>query len=242
MAHRSQASFDAVRFALRFASRLFGQKGIALFLHSFAWRPIPANSRAAEGPMQRSLRLLLQLRLRCPFCRATHLRFVGQKGNVRCTHSYACVYAWRPIPANSRAAEGPMRIFPGFSRSGKCDSRERSESERRRSVARVPQLQLAWNSPLRSPCDAPVGSSGKKASVALLSPDHFAGRWSSCTAGRPAPPVVPHRWPFCANRLPFLQKAAGTALIRSVAAQRPATCCAISLIALAVFRMSCSVL
>ena len=27
-----------------------------------------------------------------------------------------------------------LRIFPGFSRSGKCDSRERSESERRRSV------------------------------------------------------------------------------------------------------------
>ena len=27
-----------------------------------------------------------------------------------------------------------LRIFPGFSRSGKCDSRERSESERQRSV------------------------------------------------------------------------------------------------------------
>ena len=44
-------------------------------------------------------------------------------------------HRWRPIPANSRAAEGPMRIFPGLSRSGKCDSREQSESERRRSVA-----------------------------------------------------------------------------------------------------------
>ena len=40
----------------------------------------------------------------------------------------------------SRSDGGALRIFPGFSRSGKCDSRERSESERRRSVADQPPL------------------------------------------------------------------------------------------------------
>ncbi len=45
-------------------------------------------------------------------------------------------------------AEGPMRIFPSFSWQGKCDSRERSESEHQRCVARVPRLQPDRNSPL----------------------------------------------------------------------------------------------
>ena len=39
---------------------------------------------------------------------------------------------------------GDLRIFPSFSWSGKCDSRERSESEHRRCVADFPQLQLEW--------------------------------------------------------------------------------------------------
>ena len=39
---------------------------------------------------------------------------------------------------------GLMRIFPSFSWNGKCDSRERSESEHRRCVADFPQLQLEW--------------------------------------------------------------------------------------------------
>ena len=42
----------------------------------------------------------------------------------------------------SRSTEGALRIFPSFSWSGKCDSRERSESEHRRCVADFPQLQL----------------------------------------------------------------------------------------------------
>ena len=36
--------------------------------------------------------------------------------------------------ARLQSTAGDLRIFPGFSRSGKCDSRERSESERQRSV------------------------------------------------------------------------------------------------------------
>ena len=39
---------------------------------------------------------------------------------------------------------GDLRIFPSFSWNGKCDSRERSESEHRRCVADFPQLQLEW--------------------------------------------------------------------------------------------------
>ena len=35
----------------------------------------------------------------------------------------------------SRSTEGALRIFPSFSWNGKCDSRERSESEHRRCVA-----------------------------------------------------------------------------------------------------------
>ena len=42
----------------------------------------------------------------------------------------------------SRSTEGALRIFHGFSWNGKCDSRERSESEHRRCVADFPQLQL----------------------------------------------------------------------------------------------------
>lgn len=73
--------------------------------------------------------------------------------NVRCAHSSAFGYGWRPTPMSLRVAEDPMREFPnfswfgthrsvlpckspcgssgrmvfflGFSWSGKCDSRER---------------------------------------------------------------------------------------------------------------------
>ena len=44
----------------------------------------------------------------------------------------------------SRSTKGALRIFPSFSWTGKCDSRERSESERRRCVADFPRLQLEW--------------------------------------------------------------------------------------------------
>ena len=42
----------------------------------------------------------------------------GKKATFAYAHSYACGYAWRPIPASLRAAEGPIREFPGFSRNG----------------------------------------------------------------------------------------------------------------------------
>ena len=44
----------------------------------------------------------------------------------------------------SRSTKGALRIFPSFSWNGKCDSRERSESEHRRCVADFPRLQLEW--------------------------------------------------------------------------------------------------
>ena len=47
----------------------------------------------------------------------------------------------------SRSTEGALRIFPSFSWSGKCDSRERSESEHRRCV--IPANSRAEEGPMR---------------------------------------------------------------------------------------------
>ena len=55
--------------------------------------------------------------------------------NVRCAHSSAFGYGWRPTPMSLRVAEDPMREFPNFSWSGT-----------HRSVL---------------PCKSPCGSSGR---------------------------------------------------------------------------------
>ena len=90
-------------------------------------------------------RSLLRLRLRCPACHANCLT--------------ALWAGWRFSPASagsenatagseaSRSTEGALRIFPSFSWSGKCDSRERSESEHRRCV--IPANSRAEEGPMR---------------------------------------------------------------------------------------------
>ena len=96
-----------------------------------------------------------------------------------------------------RIAEGPMRIFPGFSRLGKCDSRERSESEHQRCVARVPWLQPEWNSPLRSVLRIALrlfGQKGKESTLnALLHSSNMRAKKSkisSCTLFYESLPVL----------------------------------------------------
>ena len=54
--------------------------------------------------------------------------------NVHFVHSSGFAYAVLFSIRITYGSSGEQAIFPGFSRSGKCDSRERSESERRRSV------------------------------------------------------------------------------------------------------------
>ena len=53
--------------------------------------------------------------------------------------------------AASRSTKGALRIFPGFSRFGKCDNRERSESEHQRYV--IPASLRAVEGPMREPQD-----------------------------------------------------------------------------------------
>ena len=53
-------------------------------------RKVPCESSPASAGLE----------LTAPFLHAVHLRFAGQKGNTHCVRSCACVYGWRPIPAN----------------------------------------------------------------------------------------------------------------------------------------------
>ena len=116
----SYACGYAVQPALRIALRLFGQDGVFPQLQ-LAWKMRQQGAQRVGAPKVRCnvrWRSLLRLRLRCPFFLANRRRLFGKKGNVRYALSSGFAYAWRPIPASLRAAEGPIREFPGFSRNG----------------------------------------------------------------------------------------------------------------------------
>ena len=119
-------------------------------------------------------RSLLRLRLRCPFCRATHLRFVGQKGNVRCTHSNSLRSLLGDLSRYAkRIAEGPMREFPGFSWLGThrsvfpCGSPAAHREKRQRLLRSLLRLRLRLETypgtrsgSRKIPCESSPASAG----------------------------------------------------------------------------------
>ena len=144
----SYACGYAVQPALRIALRLFGQDGVFPQLQ-LAWKMRQQGAQRVGAP---KVRCNVRYALSSGFAYAVRfsLRIAGGSSGKKATfagaHSYACGYAWRPIPASLRAAEGPIREFPGFSRNG---------THRVQPALRIalrlfgqdgvfPQLQLAW--------------------------------------------------------------------------------------------------
>ena len=149
----SYACGYAVQPALRIAG---GSSGRMAFFPSFSWLGKCDSRERSESEHQRCVATFAGAHS-YGFAYAVRfsLRIAGGSSGKKATFagalSYACDYAWRPIPASLRAAEGPIREFPGFSRNG---------------THRVqPALRIAG------------GSSGKKATFAGTHSSGFAYGW-----------------------------------------------------------------
>ena len=97
----------------------------------------------------------------------------------------ATVSALIPTPS---ASLGDLRIFPGFSRFGKCDSRERSESEHQRCV--IPASLRAVEGPMREPQDiSPCLSVPGYAWLDRTDSKQASACWSVSVGGSPLQPA-----------------------------------------------------
>ena len=108
---------------------------------------------------------------------AAHLRFAGQKGNVRCAHSSACGYAVLSVERLT------------------CGSPDRKAT-----------FAYAHSNSLRSllsvlPCESPDGSSGKKATFAALTPSPAATLSCSPSESPVALRENRHGLRFCGSRM-----------------------------------------
>ena len=146
---RSYACGYAVQPALQIALRLFGQDG----KHRSALARGGVLLDSAEGPM-REFPGFSRSGTHRSVLHANHLRFFGRTGDATGLQSVPfcprlCLARqngqqtgfslleckrWWLTAGDLSPKLGDLRMFPGFSWFGKCDSRERSESERRRSV------------------------------------------------------------------------------------------------------------